>query len=149
MLSGETGAGKSMVIGSLTFALGGRVSRDFIRAGEEKASVEAVFTDVPVSAVTYAESAGIDCSDGIFIFSRTINSDGRTTARVNGTAVTAGILKELSSKLVDIHSQHEHHSLLNPARHIDILDKFCSSDIEAYKEKLNGLIIKYKNKSRN
>lgn len=144
VLSGETGAGKSMVIGSLTFALGGRVSRDFIRAGEEKATVEAVFTDVPVSAVIYAESTGIDCSDGTFIFSRTINSDGRTTARVNGTAVTAGILKELSSKLVDIHSQHEHHSLLNPARHIDILDKFCSSDIEVYKEKLNGLIVKYK-----
>ncbi len=145
VLSGETGAGKSMVIGSLTFALGGRVSRDFIRAGEEKASVEAVFTDVPSSAASYAESAGIDCSDGIFIFSRTINSDGRTTARVNGTAVTAGILKELSSKLVDIHSQHEHHSLLNPARHIDILDKFCSSEIEKYKEKLGGLIVKYKN----
>lgn len=145
VLSGETGAGKSMVIGSLMFALGSRVSRDFIRAGEEKAAVEAVFTKLPIAAKNYAENAGIDCSDGVFIFSRTINRDGRTTARVNGTSVTASVLKELSLKLVDIHSQHEHHSLLNPARHIDILDKFCSSEIEVYKEKLSGLIIKYKN----
>ncbi len=144
VITGETGAGKSMLIGSLMFALGGRASKDFIREGEDKTVVEAVFTDISKNVTECAEGMGIDCTDEELILQRTISREGRTSARVNGTPVTAAMLKELASKLLDIHSQHESQSLLNPAKHIDILDKFCGDDIEELKTELTLLISDYK-----
>lgn len=144
VISGETGAGKSMVIGSLMFALGERASKDFIREGEDKTVVEAVFTDISKNAKECAEGMGIDCSDDELILQRTISREGRTSGRINGTPVTASMLKELSARLLDIHSQHESQSLLNPAKHIDILDRFCGKDIEELKTELTLLISDYK-----
>ncbi|MCJ7855448.1 DNA repair protein RecN [Lachnospiraceae bacterium NSJ-143] len=144
VLSGETGAGKSMVIGSLTFVLGERASREFIRDGEDKAVVEAVFGSVSDAARQCAEGMGIDCSDGMLILQRTINRDGKTAGRINGVSVTASMLKNLSSKLVDIHSQHESHSLLNASKHIDILDRFCAPQINEKKRKLSELTERYR-----
>jgi len=137
VLSGETGAGKSMVIGSLTFALGERVSRDFIRSGEEKAVVEAVFCEIDDNLKSYAEEMGIECDEDMLIFQRSINQDGKTTARINGSTVTVSALKDISKRLMDIHSQHEHHSLLNASKHIDILDKFCMPEINELKKELS------------
>lgn len=144
VLTGETGAGKSMVIGSLMFALGERASKGFIREGEDKTVVEAVFTDISKSAKECAEGMGIDCSDYELILQRTISREGRTSGRINGTPVTASMLKDLSARLLDIHSQHESQSLLNPAKHIDILDRFCGKDIEELKTELTLLISDYK-----
>ena len=144
VISGETGAGKSMVIGSLMFALGERASKDFIREGEDKTVVEAVFTDISKNAKECAEGMGIDCSDDELILQRTISREGRTSGRINGTPVTASMLKELSARLLDIHSQHESQSLLNPAKHIDILDRFCGKEIEELKTELTLLISDYK-----
>lgn len=144
VLTGETGAGKSMVIGSLMFALGERASKDFIREGEDKTVVEAVFTDISQNARDCAEGMGIDCSDEELILQRTISREGRTTGRINGTPVTATMLKELSARLLDIHSQHESQSLLNPSKHIDILDRFCGEKIEDLKNDLSLLAADYK-----
>ncbi len=144
VITGETGAGKSMVIGSLMFALGERASKDFIREGENKTVVEAVFTDISKSARECAEGMGIDCSDDELILQRTISREGRTSGRINGTPVTAAMLKELSARLLDIYSQHESQSLLNPAKHIDILDRFCGEKIEELKNDLSYLASDYK-----
>ncbi len=144
VLSGETGAGKSMVIGSLEFALGGRATRDFVREGEEKATVEAVFYDVSEQVLKCAAEMGVDCEDKTIILQRTINKFGRTSGRINGVTATASMLKNIAEKLIDIHSQHESHSLLNSANHIDVLDRFCMPEILGLKSELSELIYKYK-----
>lgn len=134
ILTGETGAGKSMIIDSLHFALGGRVNRDFLRKEEQSAVVEALFsTDNPKVSV-FLEENGIPAEeDGTLLIARTMQASGKTVARVNGSTVTAGMLKELAGELLDIYGQHEHQSLLNPSRHIHLLDRFCG---EALEEKL-------------
>lgn len=144
ILSGETGAGKSMIIGSLAFVLGQRSTRDFIREGEKKAVVEAVFSHLSQKALDTAVDMGIDCDEGVIILQRTINSDGKTNGRINGTPVTASMLRRLAESLVDIYSQHEHQSLLNTSNHIDILDSFCENSINGFKEQLLEYIREYK-----
>lgn len=131
ILTGETGAGKSMIIDSLHFALGGRVNRDFLRKEEQSAVVEALFsTDNPKVSV-FLEKNGIPAEeDGTLLITRTMQASGKTVARVNGSTVTAGMLKELAGELLDIYGQHEHQSLLNPTRHIQLLDRFCGEELE-------------------
>lgn len=131
ILTGETGAGKSMIIDSLHFALGDRVNRDFLRKEEQSAVVEALFsTDNPKVSV-FLEKNGIPAEeDGTLLITRTMQASGKTVARVNGSTVTAGMLKELAGELLDIYGQHEHQSLLNPTRHIQLLDRFCGEELE-------------------
>lgn len=140
ILSGETGAGKSMVIDSLNFALGERVSKDFIRKGEKMAVVEALFSVQNPAFQNKLIENGIEVEeDGYVLISRTLNAAGKSVCRMNGCTVTVGMLKELSDSLLDIHGQHEHQSLLNPAAHIRILDQFCGKELEELMERYHAL----------
>lgn len=130
ILTGETGAGKSMVIDSLHFALGGKESKDFLRKNETSAIVEALFVTKNPKIAVFLEEHGIAVEqDGSLLIQRTMQASGRTMARINGSMATAGMLKELAGELLDIYGQHEHQSLLNPARHITLLDRFCGDTL--------------------
>lgn len=126
ILTGETGAGKSMLIDSIQFVLGGRVSKDFLRKEQKMAVVEALFSVQSTAFLESLEEKGIPREeDGTVLVSRSLNSSGKSISRVNGTTVTQGMLKEIGGDLIDIYGQHEHQSLLNPAKHIRLLDRFC------------------------
>lgn len=135
ILSGETGAGKSMVIDSLNFALGERTNSNFLRKGEKMALVEAVFTVKEKEILKKLEENGIPIEeDGTILLTRTMNQTGKTICRINGNVVTVGMMKECAEGLLDIHGQHQHQSLLNTAKHIQILDQFCGKKLEEAKE---------------
>ncbi|HEX5502719.1 MAG TPA: AAA family ATPase, partial [Thermomicrobiales bacterium] len=131
-LTGETGAGKSIVIDALGAILGERTGAEFVRAGAAGARVEGVFAlDTPGAAgvrETLAEfglADDADAPDEPLILAREIAANGRSTARVNGRAVTAGTLARIGERLVDIHGQSDHLSLLRPASHVDFLDRYA------------------------
>ena len=125
VLTGETGAGKSIVVDSVNLALGGRADRDIIRTGSEKASVQALF-DITgnARAIEYAREQGIDVEDGMIAVRRELSRSGRNICRVSGVIVPLNVLKTLTAMLMDVHGQHEHQALMNPARHLDFLDAF-------------------------
>lgn len=144
ILTGETGAGKSMVIDSLHFALGGRAGKDFLRRGQKSASVEALFLAENASLQEKLAESGIETEeDGSLLITRTLNESGKTVCRINGSIATVGMLKEISEDLIDIYGQHEHQSLLNPAKHIRLLDRFCGAAfteaLEKYRESFQNL----------
>ncbi len=145
ILSGETGAGKSIVIGSLAFVLGARATKDFIKKGEDFATVEALLTLKSETTKNEIKEIGIDIEeDNSILIARTFNKTGRNICKVNGKPATLGMIKEICEKLIDIHGQHEHQSLLNPTKHILLLDRFCESDLLQPKDKLLNLIKHYK-----
>ena len=132
ILTGETGAGKSLIIDALGFSLGGRANREIVRHGEEQAVVEAVFSIEDKKIEKILDDMGIEHGeDKALIIRRTLHMNGKSVCKVNGTTVTVGQLKELSSCLVDFHGQHEHQSLLNANKHIELLDKFCGTELDA------------------
>lgn len=140
ILTGETGAGKSMIIDSLQFALGGRAGKDFLRHGEKQAVVEALFS-VQSQALTekLAENGIAPEEDGTLLITRTLSEAGKTVCRINGSTVTVGMLKEIAEDMIDIYGQHEHQSLLNPVKHIRLLDRFCGAGFgEAMEEYKNS-----------
>src|SRR5579862_216735 len=112
VLTGETGAGKSILVEAVGLLLGGRASGDLVRTGEDAASIEAIF-----------ESDGEE-----ILVRREITAQGRSRAFVNGSLATAGALKELSARLIEIHGQHEHQTLLDPSTHLAMLDSFGALD---------------------
>lgn len=148
ILSGETGAGKSMVIDSVNFALGERINKDFIRNGASQAVVEALFVmkdSITKELNIMLEERGIIIeNDNSLLISRILNSSGKSVCRINGSTATTGMIKLLSEALIDIHGQHEHQSLLNPSKHILLLDKFCGEDAEECKKELTLIYNKYK-----
>ena len=125
VLTGETGAGKSIVIDAIDAVLGGRVSRELVRSGAERALVSAVFTDVRADA--WLEENEIDC-DGELILQRRIGADGKSSCRVCGVPVTAQQLRALGGLLLDIHGQNDGRQLLDEARHLEYLDRFGDYD---------------------
>ena len=140
ILTGETGAGKSMIIDSLQFALGGRAGKDFLRHGEKQAVVEALFS-VQSQALTekLAENGITPEEDGTLLITRTLSEAGKSVCRINGSTVTVGMLKEIAEDMIDIYGQHEHQSLLNPVKHIRLLDRFCGAGFgEAMEEYKNS-----------
>ena len=140
ILTGETGAGKSMIIDSLQFALGGRAGKDFLRHGEKQAVVEALFS-VQSQALTekLAENGIAHEEDGTLLITRTLSEAGKSVCRINGSTVTVGMLKEIAEDMIDIYGQHEHQSLLNPVKHIRLLDRFCGAGFgEAMEEYKNS-----------
>lgn len=140
ILTGETGAGKSMIIDSLQFALGGRAGKDFLRHGEKQAVVEALFS-VQSQALTekLAENGIVPEEDGTLLITRTLSEAGKSVCRINGSTVTVGMLKEIAEDMIDIYGQHEHQSLLNPVKHIRLLDRFCGAGFgEAMEEYKNS-----------
>jgi DNA repair protein RecN (Recombination protein N) len=112
VLTGETGAGKSILVEAVGLLLGGRASGDLVRTGEDAATIEAIF-----------ESGGEE-----LLVRREITAQGRSRAYINGVLATAGALKELSGRLIELHGQHEHHTLLDPATHLDVVDAFGGLD---------------------
>lgn len=146
ILTGETGAGKSMVIDSINFVLGEKVSKDFIRNGQESALVEILFflKDNKVIEAIKDMDIELDAYNSLII-SRELNKSGRTVCKINGRVSTIIMVKEISSLLIDIHGQHQHQSLLNPSKHIVLLDQFCTEEFFKLKHKLNEQYHEYKN----
>jgi DNA repair protein RecN (Recombination protein N) len=141
ILSGETGAGKSIVIGAINLLLGERAAVEQIRQGQETAYVEGIVS--PGSSIlpeitSLLENAGIDAGDDLII-AREVYSNGRSVARINGRAVPVAFLKEMGQLLVDLHGQHQHQSLLRPEQHLDLLDSFGGSRIIDSRKKLEDL----------
>ena len=138
VLTGETGAGKSIIIDSINMILGERANKELVRYGQEKAVVQAVF-DAPENVCKILEENEIDVDDGEIIISRQISKDGKSSARINGMVVTLNILKEISDSLINIHGQHDNQALLTPARHVVFLDSYAENEeyIKAYKEILS------------
>jgi DNA repair protein RecN (Recombination protein N) len=126
VLTGETGAGKSIIVDALAAALGEKTGSEVVRTGAAKAVVEAVFdvSDCP-SAASKATELGFEPEDGTLVLSREIAAEGRSQCRVNGRPTTGSTLREITSCLVDIHGQHEHQSLLSVPTHLGILDAWC------------------------
>ena len=144
IISGETGAGKSMVVESLGFILGGRPPKDFVRAGAESASVGAVIRVTHEENIAALAAIGIEADDSAEIFlSRSLTDAGKSVCRINGAAATAGMLKELAALLFDEHSQHEHHSLLSASKHVTLLDKLCGDEAGTLKDELSAEIKTY------
>ena len=135
VLTGETGAGKSIVVDSVNLALGGRADRDIIRTGTEKASVQALF-DISgnARAMEYVRELGIDADDGLIAVRRELSRSGRNICRVSGVIVPLNTLKSLTAMLMDVHGQHEHQALMNPARHLDFLDAFGGMPVREARE---------------
>ncbi|MBS6398069.1 MAG: DNA repair protein RecN [Clostridiales bacterium] len=136
ILTGETGAGKSIIIGSMTMALGGKVSREMLRPDADYALVELVFLADSPELLMKLEELGIPVEDGQLILSRKI-SGSRSICRLNGETVSTSVLKEVSSCLIDIHGQHEHQSLLHKKKHLEILDAYAHEELASVKEKLS------------
>ncbi len=132
VLTGETGAGKSIVVDSVNLALGGRADRDMIRTGAERGSVEALF-DISGNpeALALADALGVDAEGGLVCVSRELSRSGRNLCRIAGTALPLSALKRFTSLLVDVHGQHEHQALLDPRRHVDFLDGFGGPEHQA------------------
>lgn len=128
ILSGETGAGKSIIIGSINLALGEKVSKEMLRDNGETAFVELIFHVENENTIAKLKALDVDPEDGTVILSRKITS-GRAVGRVNGEAVSVSRMKEIASLLIDIHGQHEHQSLLSKRKHLEILDAYAKDAI--------------------
>lgn len=128
VLTGETGAGKSIIIDSLGAALGARTARDLIRSGEKQARVSALFTDVRPEALAAASEMGLEAEDGAFLLQRELSAEGKSVCRVNGAPATAGMVRELAKYLLDIHGQHDNQQLLNPENHYRFIDLLAENE---------------------
>jgi DNA repair protein RecN (Recombination protein N) len=146
ILTGETGAGKSIIIDAVNLILGERADRELIATGKQAAFVEAIF-DMPdgCPVATVLDKYGISIEqDNTIIFSREITQSGKNTCRINGRAVTLTTLKEISSHLIDIHGQHQHQSLLDQSSHLFLVDLYGGLEISQVKLKLETLYKKWR-----
>ncbi|MDQ1145126.1 DNA repair protein RecN (Recombination protein N) [Bacillus sp. SORGH_AS 510] len=133
VLTGETGAGKSIIIDAIHLLVGGRGSSEFVRHGEDKAEIEGLFQldDPKHPIIMKALEFGIDIEEGMVVLRRDISKTGKSVCRINGKLVTISTLREIGSTLVDIHGQHEHQELMDETRHLSLLDQFGSEEIAA------------------
>lgn len=138
VLTGETGAGKSIIIDSINMILGDRANKELVRYGTDKAVVQAVF-DAPKSVINILEENDIDVEDETVIITRQVTKEGKSVARINGMVVTLNILREISDRLINIHGQHDNQALLTPIRHITFLDAYADNEeyINRYKDILS------------
>lgn len=141
VILGETGAGKSIIIDSLSFALGSKADKTLIRAGEETMFVSALFSNPSNSAKSILESFGIDDSNEILL-SRSFSQNGKGEARINGEIVTISMLKQIGEALVDSYGQNESISLLKQKNHLEILDLYKPKTMENVKEEIQELCLK-------
>ena len=134
VFTGETGAGKSILINGINAILGQRVTKDFVRTGTDKAVISALFSDIGDNVLQVLDELGISAEDGQLFLTREIRSDGGSVARVNSRAVNVSVLKAIGETLVTIHGQHDNQILMAPERHIEILDSYAESEalIEDY-----------------
>ncbi len=147
ILSGETGAGKSILIDSLVFLLGGRADKEMVKTGCTQALVEGILSLDSESVRAQIADLGIAAEEELLI-SRSIASNGKSTCRLNGHPVTLSMLRELSAVLVDVQGQHEHQSLLNPLRHGDLLDRLCDPELVEVKSKIMDKVKQYREFTR-
>lgn len=145
VLTGETGAGKSIIIDAINLLAGGRGSSEFVRHGENKAEIEGMFMvqDDEHPVYNKAEALGIDVSDGIIILRRDIALNGKSICRINGKMVTTGMLKEIGQTLIDVHGQHEHQELMDHHFHLPLLDQFGGEEIKSAYEKYEEVYEEY------
>lgn len=150
VLTGETGAGKSIIIDSINFLMGNRSGKDLIRTGERTALVSALFSDISDITKEKLAELGLGCDEnGELYIQRTVNTDGKSQIKINGRTVSASILKDAASFLVNIHGQHDSKALLENKNHIDYLDLYSdlSETVSEYKEvydEINRLLTKIK-----
>lgn len=141
ILSGETGSGKSVVLDSINFVLGSKADKTMIRYGCDEAVVKAEFYIGDNPSVRYLlEEMDIDSGDENMIISRRLTQDGRGSIKVNGSSITAGMLKKIASRLVDVHGQSEHFFLLNENNQLCVIDSLCGEKLEKAKAELNTLL---------
>lgn len=130
ILTGETGAGKSLLIGGIHLALGGKFEKEMLRKGAQSALVELIFSADSPEVIKKLEQLELEPGeDGQVIISRKLQA-GKSVCRINGETVTAKQVKELAESLIDIHGQHEHQSLLKKKKHLEILDAYCGPEAE-------------------
>jgi len=145
VLTGETGAGKSIIIDAIHLLVGGRGSSDFVRHGEARAEIEGLFqiekATHPVH--TRASEFGIELEDEMIVLRREISKSGKSVCRINGKLVTISTLREIGSTLVDIHGQHEHQELMDESRHLSLLDQYGKPQIAAAVEEYGNIYQAY------
>lgn len=137
VLTGETGAGKSIIIDSINAIMGQRTSKEIIRTGEQSAFVSAQFDNINQNVISKLEELGFSDDDGVLILQRTLSHSGKSSCKINGRPATVSMLKELSKSLINIHGQHESYELFSPETHIDYIDSYggCEELLNDYKEK--------------
>ncbi|MFE6167402.1 DNA repair protein RecN [Viridibacillus arvi] len=137
VLTGETGAGKSIIIDAVQLLAGGRASQEFIRHGAKKAELEGLFAISSENHAAYHKcaEAGIEIEEGMVILRRDLNDNGKSVCRVNGKLVPLSLLREIGATLIDVHGQHESQELMDDKRHISLLDQFAGADIDPLKER--------------
>lgn len=150
VLTGETGAGKSIIIDAIHLLIGGRGSAEFVRYGETKAEIEGLFLLEQADHPCYSKCAelGIDISDGMIVLRRELTVNGKSVCRVNGKLVTIATLREIGSTLVDIHGQHEHQELLDESKHLHLLDEYGGEHIRDALEEYGALYATYERVKR-
>ena len=132
VLTGETGAGKSIIIDAVNLLLGARGGKNLVRYGEEKASVEGLFA-VGDRLDGILEENGIDVCDDLVV-SRSLTADGKSVCRINGCMVSQNVLREIGAELINIHGQQDNQALLTPQKHIDFLDGYAKIDLAEYSD---------------
>ncbi len=142
IMTGETGAGKSIIIGSVNIALGGKISKDIIRNGADYALVELVFETKSDEARRFFEENDLPWEDGQVIISRKLTNT-KNVIKVNGETVPVSILRELASLLMDIHGQHDNESLLKTSKHLSMLDEYGGGEVAALKKQISDSFYEY------
>ncbi|MBT2687031.1 DNA repair protein RecN [Bacillus sp. ISL-47] len=145
VLTGETGAGKSIIIDAIHLLVGGRGSAEFVRHGEEKAEIEGLFQLYDPKHPSYKKASefGIDIEDGMVVLRRDISKTGKSVCRVNGKLVTISTLREIGSTLIDIHGQHEHQELMDETLHLTLLDQFGGNKLSYALAEYQGIYRSY------
>lgn len=144
ILTGETGAGKSILLGSIQTALGAKTSKEVIRNGAESAYVELVFENCGEAVEEELRKQELSTEDGSVTISRKLTTAGKSVSRINGETVTAATVKEIASLLLEIHGQQEHHALLNKERHLELLDRYGGEPVAKQKETIAQLWQQYR-----
>ena len=145
VLSGETGAGKSIVIGSLNFVLGGKADKTIVKKGCDTAEVSALIYVENKNTLDILKSMDVEIDDDNYILlKRTFNTKGKSYCKINGSPATVSMIRNIASHLVDIHGQHDHQSLLNPKSHITLLDRLCEKELDEPMAQLSKLYNQYK-----
>ena len=135
VFTGETGAGKSILIGGINAVLGQRITKDIVRTGCKKAVVNARFVKLPAETIKKLDEFGISHDDDEITVTREIMADGGSVARINSKAAAVSVLREIGETLINIHGQHDNQTLLSPEKHIEILDSYgeLQGEIDEYR----------------
>ena len=141
VFTGETGAGKSILVGGINAVLGKRISKDVVRSGCEKAVVSAMFRQLTPATVSKLSELGISCEDDELMITREISADGGSSARINSKAAPISAVRELGETLIDVHGQHDNKILMYPEKHINIIDDYAElhSQLEDYRKSFREL----------